>query len=88
MRRLLRGVPDYIDLQMGSCTHVALYDELFAAAKCPDPLLLQGIRNGFPIVEEIQRSGRWPPFTKNQAPVSAQDALDRDWEFRSKIFRR
>ena len=68
--------------------HVALYDELFVAAKCPDPLLLQGIRNGFPIVEEIQRSGRWPPFTKNQAPVSVQDALDRDWEFRSKIFRR
>eukprot|EP00439_Symbiodinium_sp_Y106_P051106 s3342_g6.t2 len=88
LRRLLRGVPDYVDLQMGSCTHVTLYDELFAAAKCPDPLLLQGIRNGFPIVGEIQRSGRWPPFTKNQDPVSVQDALDRAWEFRSKIFRR
>ena len=85
LRRLLRGVPDYVDLQLGSCT---LYDELFAAAKCPDPLLLQGIRNGFPIVGEIQRSGRWPPFTKNQDPVSVQDALDRAWEFRSKIFRR
>ena len=88
LRRLLRGVPDYVDLQLGSCTHVKLYDELFAAAKCPDPLLLQGIRSGFPIVGEIQRSGRWPPFTKNQTPVSVQDALDRAWEFRSKIFRR
>ena len=88
LRRLLRGVPDYVDLQLGSCTHVTLYDELFAAAKCPDPLLLQGIRNGFPIVAEIQRSGRWPPFTKNQDPVSVQDALDRAWEFRFKIFRR
>ena len=88
LRRLLRGVPDYVDLQLGSCAHVALYDELFAAAKCPDPLLLQGIRKGFPIVGEIQRSGRWPPFTKYQDPVSVQDALDRAWEFRSKIFRR
>ena len=88
LRRLLRGVPDYVDLQLGSCTHVTLYDELFAAAKCPDPVLLQGIRKGFPIVGEIQRSGRWPPFTKNQNPVSVQDALDQAWEFRSKIFRR
>ncbi|CAE7840606.1 unnamed protein product [Symbiodinium sp. CCMP2592] len=66
LRRLLRGAPDYADLQLGSCTHVALYDELFAAIGCTDHQILQGIRGGFPIVGEIQRSGRWPPFTKLQ----------------------
>ncbi|CAE7505806.1 unnamed protein product, partial [Symbiodinium necroappetens] len=88
LRRLLLGVPDYVDLQLGSCTHVKLYDELFEAAGSPDPLLLKGIRDGFPIVGNIERSGRWPPFSKPQQPVPVQDALDRAWEFRSKIFRR
>ncbi|CAE7840542.1 unnamed protein product [Symbiodinium sp. CCMP2592] len=57
LRRLLRGAPDYADLQLGSCTHVALYDELFASIGCADHEILQGIRGGFPIVGEIQRSG-------------------------------
>ncbi|CAE7825222.1 unnamed protein product [Symbiodinium sp. CCMP2592] len=30
LRRLLRGAPDYADLQLGHCTHVKLYDELLA----------------------------------------------------------
>ncbi|CAE7794667.1 unnamed protein product [Symbiodinium sp. CCMP2592] len=77
LRRLLRGAPDYADLQLGSCTHVALYDELFAAIGCTDHQILQGIRGGFPIVGEIQRSGRWPPFTKPQRSVPVQEALDR-----------
>ena len=88
LRRLLRGVPDYVDLQLGSCTHVKLYDELFAAAGSPDPLLLNGTRDGFPIVGDIQRCGRWPPFSKPQQTVPIQDALNRAWEFRSKIFHR
>ncbi|CAE7811005.1 unnamed protein product [Symbiodinium sp. CCMP2592] len=44
LRRLLRGAPDYADLQLGSCTHVALYDELFASIGCADHQILQGIR--------------------------------------------
>ncbi|CAE7307619.1 unnamed protein product [Symbiodinium sp. CCMP2592] len=88
LRRLLRGAPDYADVQLGSCTHVALYDELFAAIGCTDHQILQGIRSGFPIVGEIQRSGRWPPFTKPQRSVPVQEALDRAWELRAKVFRR
>ncbi|CAE7663973.1 unnamed protein product, partial [Symbiodinium microadriaticum] len=88
LRRLLRGVPDYVDLQLGSCTHVKLYEEFSKAIGSPDPLLLEGIRDGFPIVGDIQRSGRWPPFAKPQQTVPVQEALNRAWEFRSKIFRR
>ncbi|CAE7374222.1 unnamed protein product, partial [Symbiodinium necroappetens] len=88
LRRLLRGVPDYVDLQLGSCTHVKLYEEFSKAIGSPDPLLLEGLRDGFPIVGEIQRSGRWPPFAKSQQTVPVQEALNRAWEFRSKIFRR
>ncbi|CAE7404520.1 unnamed protein product, partial [Symbiodinium sp. CCMP2456] len=85
LRRLLRGVPDYVDLQLGLCTHVALYDEFFAAIDCSDNELLHSLRSGFPIVGEIQRSGRWPPFNKPQKPVPVQDALARAWEMRAKI---
>ncbi|CAE7480102.1 unnamed protein product, partial [Symbiodinium sp. CCMP2456] len=56
LRRLLRGVPDYVDLQLGLCTHVALYDEFFAAIDCSDNELLSSLRSGFPIVGEIRRS--------------------------------
>ncbi|CAE7781028.1 unnamed protein product [Symbiodinium sp. KB8] len=87
LRRLLRGVPDYVDLQLGSCTHVKLYEEFSKAIGSPDPLLLEGIRDGFPIVGDIQRSGRWPPFAKPQQTVPVQEALNRAWEFRPKIFR-
>ncbi|CAE7771734.1 unnamed protein product [Symbiodinium sp. CCMP2592] len=87
LRRLLRGAPDYADLQLGHCTHVKLYDELLAAARCQDLSLLQGIRQGFPIVGQIQRSGRWPPYEKKQSPVTIE-AESRAWEFRSKIFKR
>ncbi|CAE7302354.1 unnamed protein product, partial [Symbiodinium sp. CCMP2456] len=66
LRRLLRGVPDHVDLQLGSCAHVKLYDELFAAVGSVDPLLLQGIRDGFPIVGNIQRSG---PYGKRKATM-------------------
>jgi len=75
LRRLLRGVPDHVDLQLGSCAHVKLYDELFAAVGSVDPLLLQGIRDGFPIVGNIQRSGRWPPFSKLLIIASLVSAL-------------
>ncbi|CAE7914902.1 unnamed protein product, partial [Symbiodinium necroappetens] len=80
LRRLLRDVPDYVDLQLGLCTHVALYDEFFAAVDCSDNELLRSLRSGFPIVGEIQRSGRWPPFSKPQKPVPVQEALARAWE--------
>ena len=71
LRRLLRGVPDYVDLQLGSCTHV-----LFTTSSSPRELL-QSLRSGFSIVGEIQRSGRWPPFQKPQRPVPVQEALAR-----------
>ncbi|CAE7443501.1 unnamed protein product, partial [Symbiodinium sp. CCMP2456] len=61
LRRLLRGVPDYVDLQLGLCAHVALYDELFAAIDCSDNELLSSLRSGFPIVGEIQRSDEVGP---------------------------
>ena len=88
LRRLLRGVPDYVDLQLGLCTHVALYDELFAAIDCSDKQLLSSLRSGFPIVGEIQRSGRWPPFGKPQKPIPVPEALARAWEMRAKVVRR
>ena len=88
LRRLLRGVPDYVDLQLGSCTHVALYDEFFSAIDCQDRALANSLRSGFPIVGEIQRSGRWPQFQKPQRPVPVQEALSRAREMRAKVFRR
>ena len=51
LRRLLRGVSDYVDLQLGFCTHIRLYEKFSKAIGSPDPLLLGGIRDGFPIVE-------------------------------------
>ncbi|CAE7645183.1 unnamed protein product [Symbiodinium necroappetens] len=92
LRRLLRGRPDYADLQMGSFTHVKLYDELLEASGCAgaDRSLAHGLRTGFPIpiVGPIQRSGRWPEYPKRQDPVKVSEAESRAWEFRRKIFRR
>ena len=32
--------------------------------------LVRIFAKGFPIVDEIQRSGRWPPYPKQQHPVN------------------
>ncbi|OLQ04162.1 hypothetical protein AK812_SmicGene12771 [Symbiodinium microadriaticum] len=84
------GARYYADLQMGSFTHVKLYDELLEASGCAgaDRSLAHGLRTGFPIVGPIQRSGRWPEYPKRQDPVKVCEAESRAWEFRRKIFRR
>ena len=52
------------------------------------PRLVRRLRAGFPLVGRIEESNRWPPFVKPQDPVSIQNALDRAWEFKRKIFKR
>ena len=63
--------------------HVMLYDEILRAVVCNDHSLCQVIRKGFPIVAEIQRSGRWPPYSKQQTPAQAHEAEARAWELRA-----
>ena len=61
---------------------------MLQAARCKDTSLVRRLLAGFPIVGRIEESNRWPRFVKPQDPVSIQNALDRAWEFKRKIFKR
>lgn len=81
LRRLLRGVPDDQPLQVGSCTHVALWRHMLAAAKCVDQHLVNDMLQGFPIVGDIQRSQRWPMLGDLEDALPEQELCQRAWEF-------
>ena len=86
LRRLLRGCPDGEALQLGSCTHIALWRELMAAARCVDVGLLDDMLHGFPIIGPVARSGRWARLSA-PAVLSETDLHERAWEFFSKVSR-
>ncbi|CAE7236610.1 unnamed protein product [Symbiodinium microadriaticum] len=79
LRRLLRGGPDYADLQLGSFTHVKLYDELLEASKGADRSLAQGLRAGFPIAESRAWEFRKKIFRRYSA-VPVSDNLRSLWK--------
>lgn len=61
LRRLVRGQLDGEPLALGQVAHhVALWQEMLAAARCIDTQLPAALLHGFPIVGAIQRSYRWP----------------------------
>ena len=84
LRRLLRGVPDGQPVQLGSCTHIALWRELAAEAKVIDIHLIDEMINGFSIIGPISRSHRWAPVN-NQPLISEQQLRERAWEFSQKV---
>ena len=87
LRRLLRGQPDDQPLQLGSCTHVALWEELTTAASCVDRALLFDLLHGFSIVGPIQRSGRWGLLQAPDEPLSMGELRSRAWEFSQKVIK-
>jgi len=87
LRRLLRGQPDGQPLRLGSCTHIALWAELLAAARCVDGDLLQDLSQGFPIVGPIQRSMRWGVLPVPEDSLPLEDLRSRAWEFSQKVIK-
>ena len=88
LRRLLRGAPDDQPAVLGQVCHVALYEALLKACGSVDQDLHLDLLRGFSIVGPIARSNRWPDYTKPQAAVPVQHALDRAWDLRKKIVHR
>ena len=88
LRRLLRGAPDDPPALLGQVCHVALYEALLNACGSVDQQLHADLLHGFSIVGPIARSQRWPDYTKPQAAIPVQHALDRAWELRKKIVQR
>ena len=88
LRRLLRGVPDTEPAQIGKTCHVVLYKLMLEAVGSPDQGLAASLLSGFPIVGPIERSQRWPPYQKEQSPVSLDTLMQRAWDLRRKIVAR
>ena len=88
LRRLLLGTDDLSVPRLGQVCHVALYEAMLMACGSVDQSLPSFLLHGFPIVGEIARSGRWPPYNKPQKDIPVQDALDRAWVLRKKIIQR
>ena len=88
LRRLLRGVPDSEPARMGSTCNIELYRMMLQAVQSPDQALPQHLLEGFPIVGEISRSGRWPCYEKPQDNVSLETLHERAWDIRRKIIKR
>ena len=88
LRRLLRGVPDGEPARLGATCNIKLYQMLLKEAHSVDLELPHLLMTGFPIVGEISRSGRWPPFDRQQDLVSVEELCNRAWEMRRKIVKR
>ena len=88
LRFLLRGGPDDQPAMLGQVCHIALYAAMLERCRSDDGGLPQRLLEGFNIVGPIEKSNRWPPFTKEQKCPPVQAALDRAWELRKKIISR
>lgn len=88
LRQLLRGVPDDQPVVLGQVCHVALYQAMLEEVQSCDASLAMLLGEGFPIVGPISRSGRWPPYEKDQKVIPPEVALSRAWELRKKIISR
>ena len=86
LRRLLRGVPDGRPVQLGSCTHIALWRELSKEAKVVDIHLIEEMLNGFSVVGPISKSYRWASLDNTPA-ISEQELQERAWEFSRKVLK-
>ena len=84
LRRLLRGAEDDQPLQLGKFTHIALWRELAAAARCIDTELISSLIKGFPIVGPVARSRCWAPL-HFRAALSVADLAERAWELSRKV---
>eukprot|EP00435_Cladocopium_sp_Y103_P070365 s1247_g35.t1 len=82
------SVADHEQPALGQVCHVALYEAMLRACNSIDTELPILLLQGFPIVGEIARSGRWPAYDKPQKDVPVQDALNRAWAIRKKIIHR
>ena len=87
LRALLRGARDHEPLQLGQCTHVALWEELMQHAKSVDAHLVKEMTAGMSIVEDIRRAHRWEPYDKPQELLPFAQLKNRAWEFRQKVLR-
>ena len=72
---------------LGSCAHIALWRELMPAARCIDHHLLEEMLHGFPIVDKITRSYRWPLLAEPDTAMSLDELHGRAWEFHEKVLR-
>ena len=88
LRFLLRGVPDHEPARLGTTCHLVLYKLMLAAIDSADQELPHCLLAGFPIVGPIERSGRWPPYPKEQSPVAIEQVRCRAWAIRKKIVAR
>eukprot|EP00913_Durusdinium_trenchii_P004667 g4332.t1 len=87
LRALLRGTADDQPIQLGKCTHIALWREMAQAARSVDCHLVDQLLMGMPIVGDIDRSHRWEPFDKGQETLDVHDLQKRAWEFSAKVIR-
>ena len=88
LRRLLLGGADHEPPVLGQVCHVALYAAMLDACQSVDRALPQLLLEGFPIVGEIARTGRWPAYDKPQKDIPVREALGRAWAIRRKIIQR
>ena len=88
LRRLLLGGADHEPPVHGQVCHVALYAAMLDACQSVDRALPQLLLEGFPIVGEIARTGRWPAYDKPQKDIPVREALGRAWAIRRKIIQR
>ena len=87
LRHLLRGGPDDRPLQLGSCTHVALWQALMVEARSIDTDLVAEMKAGMSIVEDIHPAHRWAPYDKPRDCLPIDKLKERAWEFRQKVLR-
>ena len=85
LRRLLRGADDGKPVALGTCTHIALWRELAAAARSVDAKLVDQMLTGLPIVGSITPSNRWGPFDKEQTVLQLHELEKRAWDFSARV---
>lgn len=73
--------------ELDKICRLALWEEMLAAAECPDGDLLPSLCRGMPIIGDVARSRRWAPL-QSGAALSEEDLRSRAWEVRRKIIAR
>ena len=79
-------MPDGKPVQLGSCTHIALWRELSTEAKVVDIHLIDEMLNGFSVIGPISKSYRWASLDNTPA-ISEQELQERAWEFSRKVLK-
>ena len=72
--------------ELGTFTHLALWQEVFHASGSRDELLMHSMREGFPLLGPVERSQLWPCLQDYRPPVHDLEALQkRAWGIRRKV---